>query len=117
MRPCFWDSSIRFDLLMSEFISEMTMTTRLTEKLQRAAGVVGRQSAKIEARADALIAREEDIERRTDASFSPHEAILDAAESGLDGLDAKLKLMSNDPLASSGGSPAVEQGATFQPGE
>lgn len=78
---------------------------RLTEKLERASGVVGRQTTKIEARADAIIAREDAIEKRTEQVFTPHEAMLSAAEKGLDGLDAKLRLLSNDPLEGSTGSP------------
>jgi hypothetical protein len=79
---------------------------RLAEKLALAASIAPRQAAKIEARADALIAREATIEKRTDDVFSPHEKVLDTAEGGLDKLDAALKQMSNggDPLPASGGS-------------
>jgi hypothetical protein len=80
------------------------MTDRLAEKLARAAGVAQRATAKIEERADALIARETAIEGRTNAVFAPHEGILAAAEKGLDDVEAKLKLLSNDPLAGSGNS-------------
>lgn len=78
--------------------------SRLTEKLALAASVAPRQAAKIEARADALIAREAGLEKRTDDVFLPHEQVLDTAEGGLDKLDASLKLMSNggDPLPGSG---------------
>lgn len=77
---------------------------RLSEKLKAASAVVGRQTAKIEARADALIAREAAIEAKTDKAFSPHEAVLDDAAKGLDALERQLALLSNDPLASSGDS-------------
>lgn len=79
---------------------------RLAEKLKLAAGVAPRQAAKIEARADAIIAREPALEKKTDATFAPHEAILTSAESGLDALDASLRLMTNggDPLPVSGSS-------------
>lgn len=77
---------------------------RLAEKLARAGGVVARQTAKIEARADSLIAREEAIEARTEEVFNPHESILASAEKGLDGLEDKLRLLSNAPLPVSGGS-------------
>lgn len=88
---------------------------RLSEKLAKAAGVAKRQTDKIEARADALIAREADIEKRTDAAFVPHETILGDAERGLDAVEAQLRLLSNDPLGSSGDSQEVLQdGATFQ---
>src|SRR5258708_28485309 len=50
---------------------------RLSEKMAKAAGVVGRISSKIEARADSLIAREGALEQRTDQVFTPHESILD----------------------------------------
>ncbi len=112
--PTFWDSSIRFDLLMSDTIGDLKMD-RLSEKLKAAGAVVGRQTAKIEARADALIAREAEIEARTDKAFSPHEAVLDDAGRGLDDLERKLALLSNDPLDGSGSSPAVGQAATFLP--
>jgi hypothetical protein len=90
--------------------------SRLAEKLAKAAGVAGRQSAKIEARADLLIAREAEIERRTDEAFVPHEAVLDDAGAGLDALEAKLRLMSNSPLETSGQPPEVEQLPTTFPG-
>lgn len=82
---------------------------RLTEKLNRAAGVVGRVTAKLEERADFVIAREEAINGRTERIFSAKNLVLDDAEKGLDGIEAKLALVSNDPLASSGSSPEVEQ--------
>lgn len=85
---------------------------RLQEKLAKAAGVVQRQSAKIEARADALIAREEDIERQTDEAFAPHEKLLDVQQKGLDDLEASLRLLSNGaPLEPSTDSPAALQPA------
>src|SRR3981189_1465832 len=77
--------------------NERRNMSRLTEKLAAAAAGAPRQSAKIEARADRIIARESDIERRTDDVFVPHEQILYEAEMGLDGLDAALRLMSNSP--------------------
>ncbi len=63
---------------------------RLSEKMAKAAGVVGRISSKIE-------------------------SILDDAEKGLDAVERKLALLSNDPLQASGSSPEVEQkpSATF----
>jgi hypothetical protein len=70
---------------------------RLEDKLALAAGVVERQNKKIEDRADALIAREKDLEKRTEDSFSPHELILANAEQGLDKLKDKLTLLSNNP--------------------
>ena len=80
--------------------------SRLSEKLKLAAAVAPRQAVKIEARADAIIAREAHLQKKTDDVFSPHEAILTEAESGLDTLDASLRLMSNggDPLPDSGSS-------------
>src|SRR4051812_48329990 len=88
---------------------EGILMDRLSEKLTRAAGVAGRISSKIEARADTLIAREGDLEKRTEQVFSPHEGILADAEKGLDAVERQLALLSNDPLASSGGSPEVGQ--------
>src|ERR1035437_6947913 len=61
--------------------------SRLSEKLTKAAGVAGRQTVKIEARADSLIAREAVIESKTEQAFAPHEALLSDAEKGLDGVE------------------------------
>jgi hypothetical protein len=110
----FWDSSIRFDLFISETLSEMKMD-RLSEKLNRAAGVVGRVTAGLETRADSVIRREEIIEQRANKLFTAKHAILDEASKGLDGIEQHLALLSNDPLEASGSSPEVEQG-TFQQG-
>ena len=103
--------------------------SRLTEKLTQAPGIVKRQTDKIEARADALIAREPKLEQRTDEAFSPHETLLREAESGLDALENALGQMTNFPLQHSGellapptpvpelkladSPPAVGQGDTF----
>jgi hypothetical protein len=87
--------------------------SRLSEKLTKAAGVAGRQTVKIEARADSLIAREAVIESKTEQAFAPHEALLSDAEKGLDVVERSLALLSNDPLASSGSSPEVEQPAAL----
>lgn len=80
---------------------------RLSEKLSRAAGVVGRVTAKLEERADLVIAREDEIDKRGERLFSAKHAVLDSADAGLDTIESKLALLSNDPLESSGSSPAV----------
>ena len=85
--------AIRFNL-ENERRSNMS---RLSEKLAAAAAVAPRQAAKIEARADTIIAREQDIERQTEQSFLPHELLLDEAENGLSALEKELRLMSNNP--------------------
>lgn len=86
--------------------------SRLSEKLAKAAGVAQRQTVKIEARADSLIAREEAIEAKTHQAFAPHEAILNDAEKGLDEVEASLRLLSNGaPLEPSTDSPASPQPA------
>lgn len=74
---------------------------RLTEKLRRASGVAQRATQKIEERADALLARESVIEKRTHEVFQSHESVLGVAESGLDEAEAALRLLSNDPLQDS----------------
>jgi hypothetical protein len=97
------------------FFSKGRQMDRLKEKLAKAAGVAQRQTTKIEARADALIAREDAIEQRTHAVFEPHERIVGDAEKGLDAVERALGQMSNAPLQDSGSSPEVEQApATFQ---
>lgn len=91
--------------------------SRLTDKLTKAAGVVARQTVKIEGRADSIIAREEVIERRTDEAFLPHEALLSEAEKGLDAVERALAVVSNGtPLEPSGASPQEEQTASHQAG-
>ncbi len=70
---------------------------RLTDKLAAAAAVAPRQAAKIEARADRIIAMEPEIERLTDDSFGPHEALLDEASKGVQDLKHALATMSNLP--------------------
>jgi hypothetical protein len=76
--------------------------SRLTEKLTKAAGVAARQTTNIEARADAIIAREALIEKRTDEAFSGHEDVLTEAERGLDVVERALAVVSNGPLPDSG---------------
>ena len=73
--------------------------SRLTEKLQSASSIVQRVSAKIEARADALIEREKDIERKIHDAFSPHEALMDNHHKDLDDVENALRQFSNEPIA------------------
>ena len=91
---------------------------RLEEKLLEASGAAKRITDTIEARADALIAREASLDRRTDEVFMPHENILQDAEKGLDAAEAALRLLNNDPLPSSGTSPESHpngSGASTEP--
>jgi len=82
--------------------------SRLSEKLERARGVVGRVSATIEAKADEVIAREEVIARRTQEAFAGHDEHLNDAMAGLDALERELGQISNAiPLNASGASPAA----------
>lgn len=81
-----------------KFVRKQRMS-RLSDKLTKAAGVVQRQTAQIEARADALIEREAIIQKRTHEVFTPHESLLTEAEKGLDEVEKQLALLSNDPLA------------------
>ena len=93
--------------------------SRLSDKLMQAGGVARRLTTTIEARADSLIARETELEKRTEEVFSPHESILRDAEKGLQAVERQLALLSNDPLESSGASPEAVQGAspTFRAAE
>lgn len=94
----------------------MTMESRIREKLKLASGVVARVGAKIEARADAVIAREVEFGPAIDEAFHPHESMLAEAEASLDGFRDELKQVTNGPLpssptpppASAPGSPEVE---------
>ncbi len=77
---------------------------RLTEKLKAASGVVLRATKKIEERADAMIAREGDLDQKTQRAFAPHESILSTAESDLQKLEEALGQVTNAPLDHSTGS-------------
>jgi hypothetical protein len=87
---------------------------RLTAKLEAAAGVVGRVTASLEERADLVIAREAAIGKRSEQLFAAKHAVLDSADAGLDGIEQKLALLSNDPLESSGPSPSPEADITLK---
>jgi hypothetical protein len=73
----------------------MNPIDRLKDKLAKAAGVGGRVAAKIEAKADALIAREGQLEAKADQAFAPHEAIVDSADVVLDDIESSLNQLSN----------------------
>jgi hypothetical protein len=89
--------------------------SRLSEKLAAAAAVAPRQAAKIEARAEAIIASESELEAMTDDAFSVHEALLDEARKGVQDLKHELATMSNNPpLEHSTPSPAAV-GAVAEP--
>lgn len=77
------------------------MQSRLAEKLKLAGGVVARQHAKIEQRADNIIAEERIVEQMTEDAFAPHEAMLEDARAGLQDLKQQLAGLSNDPLQTS----------------
>jgi hypothetical protein len=77
---------------------------RLTEKLALAASVVSTQTTLLENDADALIARGAEFSRRRSATFAAQHAVLDQGTKGMDALDSKLSLLSNDPMKSSGDS-------------
>jgi hypothetical protein len=88
---------------------------RLSEKMAAAAAVAPRQAAKIEARADRIIAAEPEIERMTEESFSAHEAILAEAERGLgDVLHALAGSTNGAPLELSSASPESPGGRPSQ---
>ena len=78
---------------------------RLAEKLAQAGGVVARVTKAIEDKADAVIAREAVMVKKAEDAFSGHDAILDDAVKALDALEAKLALVTNDPLPKSGSLP------------
>ena len=85
---------------------------RLTEKLNKVAGIAGRITSKLEERCDFMLERETAIDGRSERIFSAKHAILDDAEKGLDAVEAHLQRLSNDPLPSSGDSSA---GSEFEP--
>ena len=90
---------------------------RLKEKLAKAAGVAKRATDAIEADADRLIAREDEITSKRENAFKPHHAVLDSRSRELDQLEDALKILDNGapPLDdTSAGSPAVEPAGTFR---
>ena len=86
--------------------------SRLGDKLKKAREVAPRQAAKIEARADAIIAAEAEIERHANDAFQPHESILDEAHKELEALKRELGSFTNDtrPLQSSKSCPRCTVG-------
>ncbi len=91
--------------------NERRNMSRLTEKLERARGVVGRVSATIEAKADEVIAREEVIARRTQEAFAGHDEHLNDAMAGLDALERELGQISNVVPSNASGASPVATGA------
>ena len=83
------------DVIAYRFVRKIEMASRLSEKLALAGTVVARQHQKIETRADNIIAREAEIERKTEQAFSPHEATLDETERGLEQLERQLAVLTN----------------------
>jgi len=77
------------------------MGDRLTDKLDHVDAVFKRIHAKVEARADALIAREGGLMDKIEKAFAPREAMLDQRAADLDKLEASLTQMANDPLPGS----------------
>ncbi len=77
---------------------------RLEEKLSRVAGVGLWVTNHLEKRADDILAREPKVMALADSLFDAKVSILDDANKALDGVEASLKLLSNDPLLQSGGS-------------
>lgn len=91
---------------------------RIAEKLALAGGVAKKVSDKIEARADALIARGPTFDPLIDKSFAPHEASLDGNAKALDQFESMLGQMTNAPLQSSGELPESHlngSGASTEP--
>lgn len=89
---------------------------RLEEKMARVAGVAQRITEHVESRADAVLEREPHLIERSEKVFGAKNSLLDDAERALDRVERAMGLISNDPLQASGGSPAVDQPATFQAG-
>jgi hypothetical protein len=71
------------------------LPNRLLEKLNKASGVVKRVTDAVEAKADAVIAREQPILDHADKAFAPHMSGLDQADKQLDQVEDALNQMSN----------------------
>lgn len=68
---------------------------RLKDKLAQASGVAGRVATAVEAQADSLIAREDQLKNKANQAFAPHNQILDQANTELDQVENALNLLSN----------------------
>lgn len=78
---------------------------RLLDKLASAAAVNQRVAAHIEQKADDLIAREEEVLRRSEQAFEPHHAALDQRMKELDRFEDALQIVENaNPLPRTGDS-------------
>lgn len=75
---------------------------KLKAKLAAASNVVPQVTQHLEAHADRILSRGEDIMNRSDKVCAPHEAMLDETDHGLDDLDAMLQVMGNGPPLPSG---------------
>lgn len=71
---------------------------RLSEKVSRASGVVGRLTKKFEIKLDELIAREGPVDQRLERTFAMANGHVDDHLRGLDQLEGQLALISNAPL-------------------
>jgi len=69
--------------------------SRLSDKLAAAAAVAPRQAAKLEARADKIIAMEPALEKEADDAFGPHEALLAEAEASIHDVKHQLAGFAN----------------------
>jgi hypothetical protein len=88
---------------ITNFRERSVALDRITEKLKRASGVAQRAALNIESEADKLIAREDELAKRTSGAFAPHNAVLDGRNRELDQLSDALQILSNaDPLPVSG---------------
>jgi hypothetical protein len=80
-------------------VKKVSNMSRLKEKLAQAAAIAPKVTAKIEADADALIAREGELDQRRKLAFAPHNALLDSHNRDLNSLEDALQIISNsDPL-------------------
>jgi hypothetical protein len=73
-----------------------------SDELASVATVTAEITKVIGDRADALIARKAAIEKKTEQAFAPHEALMTAAENGLDQVEKALARLSNSPFRAPG---------------
>lgn len=67
----------------------------LAEKLKAISAGAADLTAKIEAKADALLAKRAELEHRATAALSAHEDVLADAEAGVADIEAALKHLTN----------------------
>jgi len=76
-------------------VSVANPADRLKDKLARVGGLANKLTAKIESKADALLAKGDALDAKTDETFAKHEAVAETVDGQLNDLDHALNQLSN----------------------